>query len=128
MSSAGENRERRSGQRFPYQRAVVLRVPGQESTGAGFTQDLSSRGATIWTDFDLSEGQVIEMTLVMPAEITMAEDMSVCCRARVLRRQPSEGNKPVAVALRIEHYDFLPDEAPVAETHATDEAELTRES
>jgi hypothetical protein len=130
MSSAGENRiERRSGQRFPYQRAVLLRVPGRDETGAGFTQDLSARGATICTDFDLSEGQVIEMTLVMPSEITLAEDMSVCCRARVLRRQPSAGGNRSSVALRIEHYEFLPGEAPVAEAHAPRAAELsTRDS
>ncbi len=109
--------ERRCGQRFAYQVPVVLRVPGEGPSGTGFTQDLSSRGAMLWTDLSLSEGQVVEMTLVMPSEITLADDMSVCCRARVVRREQVNGGKP-AVAVHIEHYDFLKQEAPVLEEHA----------
>lgn len=107
MTSAEQNRiERRCGQRFPYQLPVLLRIPGENHTGSGFTQDLSSRGAMVWTDLSLSEGQLVEMTLVMPSEITLAEDMNVRCRARVVRREQVNGGKP-AVAVHIEHYDFL---------------------
>jgi hypothetical protein len=125
MSSADENRiERRSAQRFPYQLPVMLRLPGSVS-GAGFTQDLSSRGAMIWTDVPLAEGQLIEMTVVMPAEITLTEDMPVRCRARVLRRESSEAGQPAAVALRIEHYEFLYGASAAVECHAGREAELS---
>jgi PilZ domain len=107
MSPADLNRiERRSAQRFPYQVPVVLKFPGQ-TNGAGFTQDLSARGAMIWTDFPVSEGQVVEMTLVMPAEITLTEEMTLRCRARVLRRQSLEADRRAAIALRFEHYEFL---------------------
>jgi PilZ domain len=117
MASAEQNRiERRSGQRFPYQVPVVLRVPEEARSGSGFTQDLSSRGAMVWTDLALSEGQLIEMTLVMPSEITLADDMKVCCRARVVRRDQAEGGKP-AVAVRIEHYEFLYRDAPLGQEH-----------
>ena len=117
MTSAGQNRvERRCGQRFAYQVPVALRVPGQTRSGSGFTQDLSSRGAMLWTDLSLSEGQIIEITLVMPSEITLANDMNVCCRARVMRCDQVDGGKP-AVAVHIEHYDFLRSEAPVLEEH-----------
>src|SRR6266851_3646206 len=81
MTQAEQNRiERRCGQRFEYQLPVLLRVPADGRSGAGFTQDLSSRGALLWADFPLREGMMIEMTLMMPAEITLAEDMSVSCR------------------------------------------------
>lgn len=117
MSSAEQNRiERRCGQRFPYQVPVLLRIPGESRSGSGFTQDLSSRGAMIWTDLPLTEGQMVDMTLVMPSEITLAEDMNVCCRARVVRREQAEGAKP-AVAVRIEHYEFLHRAVPVMEEH-----------
>src|SRR5229473_5931111 len=105
--------ERRCGQRFGYQLPVLLRVPGEGRSGAGFTQDLSSRGALLWTDFPLTEGMLIEMTLVMPAEITLAEDMSVCCRARVLRLESHREEEKPAVAVRIEHYEFLRHQVPV---------------
>lgn len=124
MTNAEQNRlERRCGQRFPYQVPVTLRVPSEGRHGTGFTQDLSSRGAMVWTDFSLSEGQLVEMTLIMPSEITLAEDMNVCCRARVVRRDQTEGDKP-GVALRIEHYEFLHRE-PVLQP-ATKEAQGVR--
>src|SRR5947207_4979587 len=68
MTNAEQNRiERRSGQRFGYQIPVLLRVPSEGHTGAGCTQDLSARGALVWTDLPLKEGALVEMTLVMPA-------------------------------------------------------------
>jgi hypothetical protein len=126
MTGAEQNRvERRCGQRFPYQLPVALRVPGETRTGSGFTQDLSSRGAMLWTDLSLTEGQMVEMTLVMPSEITLADDMNVCCRARVMRCDQVNGGKP-AVALHIEHYDFLRQETPVIEEHAAKDMPLVR--
>ena len=108
MIQAEQNRiERRCGQRFEYQLPVLLRVPADGRSGAGFAQDLSSRGALLWTDFPLREGMMIEMTLMMPAEITLAQDMSVCCRARVLRLESHREEEKPAAAVRIEHYEFL---------------------
>lgn len=118
MTSGEQNRiERRSCQRFSYQLPVQLRVPAQERNGSGFTHNLSSRGAMLCTDFPLGEGDFVEITLVMPSEITLADDMSVCCRARVLRREQTEGSIPT-VALRIEHYDFLYRDVPHLDQHA----------
>jgi hypothetical protein len=126
MTGAEQNRvERRCGQRFPYQLPVMLRVPGETRTGSGFTQDLSSRGAMLWTDLSLAEGQIVEMTLVMPSEITLADDMNVCCRARVMRCDQVNGGKP-AVAVHIEHYDFLRQAPPVIEEHAAKDMPLVR--
>jgi len=126
MTGPDQNRvERRCGQRFPYQVPVTLRVPGDTHTGTGFTQDLSSRGAMLWTDLSLSEGQLVEMTLVMPSEITLVDDMNVCCRARVVRRDQVNGGKP-AVAVHIERYDFPRQETPAMEEHAAKDMPLVR--
>ena len=108
--------ERRCGQRFDYQVPVLLRVPQDGRSGAGFTHDLSSRGALVWTDFPLVQGTTIEMTLVMPSEITLAENMNVCCRARVLRVESPVGGEKSAVAVQIEKYEFL-NQVPVLQQH-----------
>ena len=124
MTRAEQNRiERRSSQRFSYQVPVLLRIPVEGRTGAGCTQDLSSRGALVWTDFQLNEGALIEMVLVMPSEITLAEDMNVCCLGHVTRLECAEGAKP-AVAVRIERYDFLHTEAALP--HAVREEPVAR--
>ncbi|MBV9179968.1 MAG: PilZ domain-containing protein [Acidobacteria bacterium] len=100
--------ERRASHRFTqYQIAVQLRAL-DGTMGAGFTLDLSCRGALVRTDFPVSLGQMLEMSLVMPSEITLAEDMSVRCRARVLRLEHDQDAGKAAVAVKIEHYEFLP--------------------
>jgi hypothetical protein len=77
--------ERRVGQRFAFNLPVCLRNVATASEGLGFTQDLSSRGAFLFTDMALIEGTEIELTLKMPSEITLGENMRVRCRGRVLR-------------------------------------------
>lgn len=77
--------ERRIGQRFAFNLPVSLRDVATAVEGLGFTQDLSSRGAFLFTDMRLSESAEIELTLKMPSEITLGESMRVRCRGRVLR-------------------------------------------
>jgi hypothetical protein len=77
--------ERRIGQRFAFNLPVSLRDISTAAEGLGFTQDLSSRGAFLFTDMALNEGTDVELTLKMPAEITLGENMRVRCRGRVLR-------------------------------------------
>jgi hypothetical protein len=113
--------ERRCGHRFSqYQVPVLLRNSNGQSA-AGFTLDLSSRGALLWTDLPLSIGQSLNITLVMPAEITLGEDMSVRCLAKVVRLQPDHARGKPAAAVKIEHYDFVPRElVPVQQHHGND--------
>ena len=77
--------ERRIGQRFGFNLAVSLRDVSSGTEGLGFTQDLSSRGAFLFTDMAIEAGAEIELTLKMPSEITLGESMRVRCRGRVLR-------------------------------------------
>ncbi len=77
--------ERRIGQRFAFNLPVCLRDTSTAAEGLGFTQDLSSRGVFLFTDMALHEGAEIELTLRMPSEITLGENMRVRCRGRVLR-------------------------------------------
>lgn len=99
--------ERRSGHRFEQYQVPVQLQTSEGKSGNGFTLNLSSRGALIRTDFALSEGQIIEITLAMPTEITMAENPGVRCRARVVRIQSAADHSQPTIALRIEHYEFL---------------------
>jgi PilZ domain len=122
--------ERRIGQRFAFNLPVSLRDVATAVEGLGFTQDLSSRGAFLFTDMALREGAEIELTLKMPAEITLGENMRVRCRGRVLRVvKPADhgwkpttsaeiettfpGTKPagtkIGVAVCLNGYEYLPE-------------------
>lgn len=112
--------ERRVGQRFSYLLPVSLRECSSNLQGAGFTQDLSSRGVFLFTDAPLAQGSEIELTLRMPSEITLGENMRVRCRGRVLRVvkptttpvQNFAGRDPgprFGVAVRFDNYEYLPE-------------------
>jgi len=115
--------ERRIGQRFAYNLPVCLRDISTAAEGLGFTQDLSSRGAFLFTDMTLSENAEIELTLKMPSEITLGENMRVRCRGRVLRivkgvdknwNGAPEGDAKsaetkIGVAVCLNGYEYLPE-------------------
>ncbi|MGD0569283.1 MAG: PilZ domain-containing protein [Candidatus Sulfotelmatobacter sp.] len=121
--------ERRVGQRFAFNLPVCLRDVATAAEGLGFTQDLSSRGAFLFTDMALAEGAEIELTLKMPSEITLGENMRVRCRGQVLRivkpadngwRQGASadaGKSPaikaaenkIGVAVCLKGYEYLPE-------------------
>ena len=109
MSTDQVQLERRAAQRFDFHLPVTVRLAGCEREGCGFTQDLSARGALFYTDFPLASGDAVELTLVMHSEITLAENMRVRCRGKVVRvSQPAVGSKS-GVAVHLEGYEFLPD-------------------
>jgi PilZ domain len=103
--------ERRAGQRFDFQLPVLVRLIGGDREGCGFTQNLSARGALFHTDLPLSEANAMELTLVMPSEITLAESMRVRCRGKVLRVLSCAVDNRSVVAVQLEGYEFLPEAA-----------------
>jgi len=99
--------ERRCGQRFALHVPVSIKLSGSEHESSGFTQDLSTRGAFFFTDFPLGQGEIVEITLIMPSEITLGESMRVRCQGTVLRvLQPSVGTM-LGVAVHFSHYEYL---------------------
>lgn len=110
--------ERRGAQRFDFHLPVTVRLAGSGQESCGFTQDLSARGAFVYLDMPVLEGSGVEMTLVMPSEITLAENMRVRCRGAVVRvHSPSVGTK-YGVAVRLQGYEFLSDAAAAMEPSA----------
>ena len=109
MSTEQVQLERRAAQRFDFQLPVSVRLAGSEREGFGFTQNLSARGALFHTDLPMAEADAVELTLVMPAEVTLAENMRVRCRGKVLRVIPSAVGTGSVVAVQLEGYEFLPE-------------------
>lgn len=89
--------ERRMGQRFAFNLPVSLRDVLTGAQGLGFTQDLSSRGAFLFTDMALREGTEIELTLRMPSEITLGK---VCVSVAGVRFCASQSLRKSGTHLR----------------------------
>jgi hypothetical protein len=99
--------ERRVGQRFELHIPVTMKLAGTQHEACGFTQDLSARGSFFYTDFPLAPGESVELTLLMPSEITLGQSMRVRCPGTVLRVvQPSIGTK-LGVAVHFASYEYL---------------------
>ena len=94
-----------------------VRLTGTDREGYGFTQDLSARGAFLYTDFEVTEGAAVELTLVMPSEITLTENMRVRCRGKATRVVPVK--RKFGVAVQLEGYEFLPAAETVAQVSAS---------
>ena len=109
MSTLQGHLERRAAQRFGYSLPVSVRSGIPQGEGQGVTQNLSARGALFCTDFSLAQGDAIELTLVMPSEITLAENMNVRCRGTVMRVVPPLSGTRFEVAVHLQGYEFLPE-------------------
>jgi hypothetical protein len=132
MTTPAVQVERRAGQRFGFLLPVSFREVSTGIEGLGFTQDLSSRGVFFFTETQLQSGAEVELTLKMPSEITLGDNMRVRCRGHILRvvkpvaearaeAHPENHPEPraeqkIGVAVRLEGYEYLPEPA---ETSAT---------
>lgn len=98
--------ERRASQRFDLQLPVSFRVKN-ENEARGLTQDLSAAGALLSTSVPLAEGASVELTFVMPSEITFDGNMRVRCLGKVLRVAEPQIGANYRIAIHFEHYEFL---------------------
>jgi PilZ domain len=106
MDQDSNRMERRAAQRFELNMPLAVRFEGQ--TYPGFTQDLSARGIFFYSEANLPEGAVVELTFMMPSEITLGESMPVRCRGRILRAAAPRGSQRSGIAARLDSYEYLP--------------------
>jgi len=118
MSSEPIQIERRAAQRFDFHLPVSVRVGDCDREVWGFTQNLAGRGALVHSDLRVAEGDVIALTLVMPAEITLTERVRMRCMGKVLRVFTSAGSAGSVVAVHFGKYEFLPTFETVPSTFA----------
>jgi hypothetical protein len=102
--------ERRGAQRFEVHLPLAVHFEGQ--TVPGFTQDLSGRGIFFYAETALPDGAVVELTFTMPSEVTLAENMPVRCRGRVLRASASSVGQRNGIAVQLDSYQYLPSNEP----------------
>jgi hypothetical protein len=113
MSTNPNRLERRGAQRFEVHLPLTVHFEGR--TFPGFTQDLSGRGIFFYAETSLPEGAVVELTFVMPSEITLGANMPVRCRGRVLRASASLAAQRSGIAVQLDSYEYLPSNEPVAQ-------------
>jgi hypothetical protein len=73
------------------------------------SQNITSRGVYFFLPTTIKKGSWVELVLVLPHEITLAEPVRVRCQARVRRTEITKRNR-VGVAAEIEFYQLLREE------------------
>ena len=109
--------ERRGAQRFEMNLPLAAQFDGRSVPG--FTQNLSGRGMFFYAEAALPEGAIVELTFTMPSEITLAENMPVRCRGRVLRASSSHAGhsqlgERKGIAVHLDSYQYLPSNEPTS--------------
>lgn len=99
--------EKRTSQRFDLHLPVSI-ARSQTETAEGLTRDISHRGLCFVMQEPLQLGSDLELTITLPAEVTLMEPVRVRCAARVVRVDSEAGGMEIAVAATIEDYEFLP--------------------
>ena len=107
--------ERRAAQRFEVHQSLSLTIHFEGRTVPGFIQNLSGRGIFFYAETSLPEGAVVELTFTMPSEITLADNMPVRCRGRVLRASVSPTGQRSGIAVQLDSYQYLPLDEPISQ-------------
>ena len=96
--------ELRSSVRFPLKLPIEVKedIDTQHQVE---TQDISAGGVLFRADHDMAVGSAVEFTINMPAAVLgTPTNVRVHCMGRVVRSQPDDGHRAVAVV--IDEYQF----------------------
>ncbi len=93
--------------RFPIQTSLQYRQEGESEWHAGVTINISRSGVLFRADKNVMPDAVLEMQIVLPAEVTGEVPARVFCRGPVVRTAPPDplDNRPV-LAAAISRYRF----------------------
>lgn len=104
--------ERRQVRRYDLSLPVAVQFPLGKESGSqkGQTRDISTRGLYFSLPKELALGTELELTLVLPQQITHDGEVCVRLRGRVVRvdvAKKAAHSEAVGVAAVIEHYDIM---------------------
>ena len=99
--------ERRANRRFRIKLPMRVRWTTKSGNGEAQTEseDITSRGVYFFLPIEIENGSWVELVIVLPQEITLAEPVCARCHGRVRRTEIKMDR--VGVAAEIERYQFL---------------------
>jgi len=72
----------------------------------GTTRDVSAVGVYFFTQVKIQSGDVVDLIMTFPPEITLAKSLRVRCTSKVVRVESSL--KGIGAAAQIQRYEFMP--------------------
>ena len=110
--------DRRTARRYDLSVPVVIHVPIEKETVSrtGKTRNISTRGVYFTIDNDLRAGAELDLTIILPAEVTSGSGVFIKATGTVIRVDKCSGNgdQKVSVAAAFERHEIVRTEATIA--------------
>jgi PilZ domain len=111
-------KDRRTARRYELSLPVIVRAPidKEAASWTGKTLDISTRGVCFTLDNNLSAGVELDLTMILPAEVTGGTEVLFTATGKVIRvdKRSENGDQKVDVAAVFERYEFVRNEATIA--------------
>ena len=108
---------RRTARRYELSLPVIVRGPVDKAAASltGKTRDISSQGVYFTVDNKLSTGTRLDLTMILPAEVTGGTEVFIRATGRVIRvdTRSVNGDRKVDVAAILERYEIIRNEAHI---------------
>jgi hypothetical protein len=106
---------RRTARRYELSLPVIVRGPFDKEAASltGKTRDISSQGVYFTIDNNLSAGVRLDLTMILPAEVTGGTEVLIKATGRVIRvdARSVDGAQKVDVAAILERYEMIRNKA-----------------
>jgi hypothetical protein len=107
-------KDRRAARRYDLSLPVIVRVPVDKNAGSwtGKTRDISNRGVYFTIDNSFRAGAELDLTMILPAEVTGATEVFIRATGKVIRADNRSGNgdRKIDVAAAFEVYEIVRNE------------------
>ena len=111
-------KDRRTARRYDLSLPISVRVPIEKRavSRTGKTRDISNRGVYFTIDNNLSAGAELDLTMILPPEVTGSTEVFIRATGKVIRvdKRSGNGDQKVDVAAVFEMYEIVRNEATIA--------------
>ena len=111
-------KDRRTARRYDLSLPVIVRAADDKEVASltGKTRDISSQGVYFTIDNNLSVGVELELTIILPVEVTGGTEVFIRATGKVIRvaMSPGNGDQKVNVAAVFEGQEIVRNEAAIA--------------
>jgi len=109
-------KERRTARRYDLSLPIIVRarIDAEAAPKTGKIRDISNRGVYFTIDNRLNAGSEVELTMILPAELTGGAEVLIKAAGKVIRVDQRSSEDDQNVAAVFEMYDIIRNETTVA--------------
>ena len=111
-------KDRRTARRYDLSLPIIVRVPidSEVASRTGKTREISNRGVYFTIDNDISAGAELDLTVILPAEVTGSTEVFIRATGKVIRVDGGFGkfDQKINVAAVFQMSEFVRNEASIA--------------